>query len=100
MLNRKEKNILKNTRKRPIHRNIKFSINSTINATLITATIALVLLYKDNINLPLTYRLFIGFSLTLFSYLFSSWHLFKNIHIANKLTIVYMKIKLKKTIPP
>ncbi|OBU10680.1 hypothetical protein AYY17_14210 [Morganella psychrotolerans] len=100
MLNRKEKDILKKTMKTPLYRSIKFSIVGNIQAVSFIIFISIIFLYSEDLNLPLLYKITFGFIMTLFVYLFSGWYSFRSITLANKLMLIYIKIKIKKITPP
>ncbi len=98
MLNKKEKAILKKAREKSTYGSIKFSVKCNLQVVIFIILISFIFLYKDNINLPLVYRFSFGFAMTLLIYLFGSWHSFGNIFLANKLSLIYIKIKIKKIV--
>lgn len=102
MLNTKEKNILRNIEKsvlcRNIKFNIKFNIKCNLQTTFFTIVFSLFFIFSKSITLTLQSKISISLLIVLFVYLFGSWHSFRNIKLATKLTIIYIKIKLKKLV--
>lgn len=98
MLNTKEKNILRNIEKSVLCRNIKFNIKCNLQTTFFTIVFSLFFIFSKSITLTLQSKISISLLIVLFVYLFRSWHSFRNIKLATKLTIIYIKIKLKKLV--
>lgn len=94
MLNTKEKNILRNIEKSVLCRNIKCNLQTTF----FTIVFSLFFIFSKSITLTLQSKISISLLIVLFVYLFGSWHSFRNIKLATKLTIIYIKIKLKKLV--
>ena len=96
MINRKEKKLLKELKKNTIFINIKSSISYTLQIVLISF-VAGVFLQKDN-NAKLIIDIAVSFLISLLIYITMAMFFFKKITLCIKLTIIYIKIKIKKSI--
>ena len=96
MINRKEKKILKKLKENILYVNIKSSVSYTLQ-TVTILFIAGVFMQKNN-NAPLITDIMISFFISLLIYITMAIFFFKKITLCIKLTIIYIKIKIKKLI--
>lgn len=98
MISKKEKMKLKKQKKTPLYGNIKISVETNIQTTLIAIVFSIFCIFSETINLTMIDRLLLVLPLVIFVFLFGSWYSFRDIRLATKLTIIYIKIKIKKLI--
>ncbi|HDF2343446.1 TPA: hypothetical protein PC598_003053 [Morganella morganii] len=96
MLNREEKKILKELKKNILFVKIKSSISYTLKVVVILF-IAGIFIQKNN-NATLIADITISLFISLLIYITMAVFLFKKITLCIKLTIIYIKIKVKKLI--
>lgn len=98
MINKKEKMKLKKQKNTPLYGNIKISVETNIQTTLIAIVFSIFFIFSETINLTKMDRISLVLPLVIFVFLFGSWYSFRDIRLATKLTIIYIKIKIKKLI--
>ncbi|WP_274371266.1 hypothetical protein [Morganella morganii] len=98
MINKKEKMKLKKQKNTPLYGNIKLSVETNIQTTLIAIVFSIFFIFSETINLTKMDRISLVLPLVIFVFLFGSWYSFRDIRLATKLTIIYIKIKIKKLI--
>lgn len=98
MISKKEKIKLKKQKNTPLYGNIKISVETNIQTTLIAIVFSMFFIFSETINLTKTNRISLVLPLVIFVFLFGSWYSFRDIRLATKLTIIYIKIKIKKLI--
>ncbi len=98
MINKKEKIKLKKQKNTPLYGNIKISVETNIQTTLIAIVFSIFFIFSETINLTKMDRISLVLPLVIFVFLFGSWYSFRDIRLATKLTIIYIKIKIKKLI--
>lgn len=96
MLNREEKKILKELKNNILFVNIKSSISYTLKIAVISF-IAGIFMQKNN-NATLIVDITISLFISLLIYITMSVFLFKKTTLCIKLTIIYIKIKVKKLV--
>ncbi|HCE8948281.1 TPA: hypothetical protein NHT78_001349 [Morganella morganii] len=96
MLNREEKKILKELKNNILFVNIKSSISYTLKIVVISF-IAGIFMQKNN-NATLISDITISLFISLLIYITMSVFLFKKTTLCIKLTIIYIKIKVKKLV--
>lgn len=96
MLNREEKKILKELKNNILFVNIKSSISYTLKIVVISF-IAGIFMQKNN-NATLITDITISLFISLLIYITMSVFLFKKTTLCIKLTIIYIKIKVKKLV--
>ncbi|WP_247603413.1 hypothetical protein, partial [Proteus mirabilis] len=93
MLNKNDRDkLIKNNK----YKNIKFNVKCNIQVILFISLISLV--FINNENLPLKYKIALSGGMISFIYIFSAYHSFGSLYLANKITYVFIKIKIKKLI--
>lgn len=96
MINREEKKILKELKNNILFVNIKSSISYTLKIVVISF-IAGIFMQKNN-NATLITDITISLFISLLIYITMSVFLFKKTTLCIKLTIIYIKIKVKKLV--
>lgn len=96
MINREEKKILKELKNNILFVNIKSSISYTLKIVVISF-IAGIFMQKNN-NATLIADITISLFISLLIYITMSVFLFKKTTLCIKLTIIYIKIKVKKLV--
>ncbi len=96
MINRKEKKTLREQKKNILFINIKSSVSFTLK-TVVLSFIAGVFIQKNN-NATLITDITISLFISLLIYITMAVFFFKKITLCIKLTIIYIKIKIKKLI--
>ncbi|KSY00582.1 hypothetical protein APT96_01575 [Proteus mirabilis] len=93
MLNKNDRDkLIKNNK----YKNIKFNVKCNIQVILFIALISFIFL--NNQNLPLKYKIAFSGGMIAFIYIFSAYHSFGSLYLANKITFIFIKIKIKKLI--
>ncbi len=98
MLNRDEKIKLKKQKKSPMYGNIKVSVETNIQTTLIAIVFSMFFIFSETVTETLINKISCSLLSIMFVYLFGSWYSFRDIRLATKLTIIYIKIKVKKLV--
>lgn len=98
MINRAEKIKLKKQKKTPLYGNIKFNIKTNIQATLIVIVFSMFFIFSETVTATPINKISFSLLSVIFVYLFGSWYSFRDIRLATKLTTIYIKIKIKKSI--
>lgn len=96
MINRKEKKTLREQKKNILFVNIKSSVSFTLKMVVLSF-IAGVFIQKNN-NATLITDITISLFISLLIYITMAVFFFKKITLCIKLTIIYIKIKVKKLI--
>lgn len=93
MLNKNDRDkLIKNNK----YKNIKFNVKCNIQVILFIALISFTFL--NNENLTLQYKIAFSGGMIAFIYIFSAYHSFGSVYLANKITFIFIKIKIKKLI--
>ncbi|HAS8351604.1 TPA: hypothetical protein I7721_10925 [Vibrio vulnificus] len=98
MINKEEKIKLKKQKKSPMYGNIKVSVETNIQTTLIAIIFSMFFIFSETVTETLINKISYSLLSIMFVYLFGSWYSFRDIRLATKLTIIYIKIKIKKLI--
>lgn len=95
MINKKEKMKLKKQKNTPLYGNIKLSVETNIQTTLIAIAFSMLFIFSEIVTATPINKISYSLLSIMFVYLFGSWYSFRDVRLATKLTIIYIKIKIK-----